>query len=151
MNTRRKFLFDCSTAVAALALVPIASIGASAPSADRRSIRQISHATFASQVNTAFRVQLQAGQVVKLKLLKAPSAPAVPALLGSRPAADAGNERFSLVFSGPEDCPLASAIHQFEHDKLGRFEMYIGEIGLRDGIDIRYEAVFNQRVPAQLT
>jgi hypothetical protein len=151
MNTRRKFLFDCSTAVAALALVPITSIGVSASTLSRRSVGQISHATFASQVDTTFRVQLPSGQVVKLKLLKAPSAPAVPALLGSRPAADAGNERFSLVFSGPKDCPLASAIHQFEHDELGRFEMYIGEIGLRDGIDIRYEAVFNQRVPAQLT
>ena len=151
MNTRRKFLFDCSAAVVTIALVPIASTGASATSAADRSIGQISHATFAGQINTIFRVQLPSGQVVALKLLKAPLA--TPAYLrpGSCQPVDADNEKFSLIFSGPLDCPLESAIHQFEHDELGRFEMHIGEFGQRDTTDIRYEAVFNQRAPTALT
>lgn len=151
MNTRRKFLFDCSAAVATLALVPIDSIGAPAPFVLGRSVGQVSYATFAAQVNTIFRVQLQPGQVAKLKLLKAPQALPVRVLAGSRLPADAGNERFSLIFSGPMDSPLASAIYQFEHDELGQFEIYIGEIGQRDGTGIRYEAVFNRSAPATLT
>jgi hypothetical protein len=61
---------------------------------------------------------------------------------------DANNERFSLIFTGPNTSPLAAAIHTFEHNELGRFEMYFGEIGLRNGNRIRYEAVFNQ--PAEI-
>jgi hypothetical protein len=151
MNTRRKFLFDCSAAVATLALAPITSIGASSTTnSGSWPIEQIRHAAFAGQINTIFRAQLPSGQIVKLKLLKAPLAQPVR-LSGSRLPADAENEKFSLIFSGPKDFPLASAIHQFEHNELGRFEMHVGEIGQRDETDIRYEAVFNQCVPTALT
>jgi hypothetical protein len=88
---------------------------------------------------------------VELKLLKAPVAPPTPARPGHRPPGDAGNEKFSLIFSGPKEALLASAIHQFEHRHLGRFEMYIGQIGARDTDGVRYEAVFNQPAPAAST
>ena len=35
-------------------------------------------------------------------------------------------------------------MHSFEHPRLGGFEMYFGEISVRDNAGIRYEAVFNQ-------
>ena len=149
MSTRRQFLFDCSTAVGSLALVPMSSVKPST-SADGRvpSPRQIGYTALAGQINTLFRVRLSPGQLVELKLLKAPLAPARTSLPGRRSAGEAGHARFSLIFSGPKEALLASAIHRFEHDRLGRFEMHIGPIGSPDLAGARYEAVFNQSASA---
>ena len=81
-----------------------------------------------------------------LQLIKARLAPRRLVAPGRRPPVDAENEKFSLIFRGREHSPLASAIHSFEHPRLGRFEMFFGEIGARDGAGVRYEAVFNQPV-----
>jgi hypothetical protein len=144
MNTRRKFLFDCSVAMAGLSLVPLHSAGQLVQPCERfQSIAKLSYPSLSGQLNTLFRVHLSPGQVVELKLLKARLTPPTHTMPGSRPPGDAGNEKFSLIFSGPKETLLASAIHQFEHRHLGRFEMYIGQIGMpADGV--RYEAVFNQ-------
>jgi hypothetical protein len=87
----------------------------------------LSYAAFAAQINTRFRL-----------------APPIASTPGQRPSPDANNERFSLIFTGPDTAPLLAAIHFFEHNELGRFEIYFGEIGLRKNDCIRYEAVFNQ-------
>jgi hypothetical protein len=145
VSTRRKFLFDCSTAMAALALFPLKSAGQLVqPRRDFQSLGQLSYQSLAGQLDTLFRVHLSPQQVVELKLLKAQVAPPTPIRPGHPPPGDAGNEKFSLIFSGPKEVLLASAIHQFEHAHLGRFEMYIGQIGTRDTERVRYEAVFNQ-------
>jgi hypothetical protein len=149
MSTRRKFLFDCSTAMAALALFPLKSAGQLAqPRGDFKSLVQLSYRSLAGQLNTLFRVHLSPRQVVELKLLKAQIAPPTPIRPGHPPPGDAGNEKFSLIFIGPKAVLLASAIHQFEHGRLGRFEMYIGQIGPQDREKVRYEAVFNQPAPS---
>ena len=146
MSTRRKFLFDCSSAVAFLAFFPPGLVTLrAAPCADAQSIDQMSYAMLADQVNTTFRVRALSGRKVELTLLKAPLAR--PPRAGRRPAADAGNEKFALVFSGPKHDLIASAIHPFEHDQLGRFEMYIGRIGTQDTRRVRYESVFNRPAP----
>lgn len=145
MKTRRKFLFDCSTAMAGLALVPLHSAGQLAQSREGfRFPGKLSYSSLAGQVDTVFRVRLSPRQIVELKLLKARLGPPTPARPGRRLPGDAGNEKFSLIFSGPKDALLASAIHQFEHRHLGRFEMYIGQIGPQGADGARYEAVFNQ-------
>ncbi len=145
MNTRRKFLSECTMSLAALALLPTATIGWSATAAgSAESPDPLNHEALAGQINTLFRVHLSSGRVVELKLLKAPLAPPTSALPGRRPPGDAGYEKFSLIFSGSKDALLASAIHQFEHNQLGRFEMHIGQIGAPDASSVRYEAVFNQ-------
>jgi hypothetical protein len=151
MSNRRKFLFDCSTAMAAVALFPLKSAGQLAqPRGDFESLGQLSYRSLAGQLHTLFRVRLSPQQVVELKLLKAQVTPSTPIRPG-RPPGDAGNEKFSLVFSGPKEMLLAAAIHQFEHRQLGRFEMYIGQIGTQDTERVRYEAVFNQPAPAVST
>ena len=145
MSTRRQFISDCSTAVAGLALVPMGAIGLSAMTPQAAaSLERMSYPALASQVNTTFWVHLPSRRVVKLKLLKAPLARPTPATPGCRPPSDVGNEKFSLIFSGPKEALLASAIHRFEHGQLGRFEMHIGQIGTPDAEGVRYEAVFNQ-------
>jgi len=133
-------------------LCPFKSTGQlSLPRGDVQSLGQLRYESLAGQVNTLFRVRLSPRQVVKLKLLKARVTPPTPALPGRRPPGDAGNEKFSLIFSGPREELLASAIHQFEHRHLGRFEMYIGQIGAPDTDNVRYEAVFNCPAPGTLT
>ena len=131
--------------MAGLALVPLHSVGQLAqPREAFQSHAKLSYSSLASEVNTLFRVRLSPGQDVELKLLKARVAPPTPARPGRRPPGDAGNEKFSLIFCGPNEALLASAIHQFEHQHLGTFEMYIGRIGIPDTDGVRYEAVFNQ-------
>jgi hypothetical protein len=83
-------------------------------------------------------------RTVELKLLKAPCAPATPATPGRRPPGDARNEKFSLIFSGPKEELIEPAIYRFEHEKLGAFEMYVGQIGTRETETVRYETVFNR-------
>jgi hypothetical protein len=152
MSTRRKFIFDCSTAVAAFGLLPMSSFSLPATSGGGfQSLEQISYPALAGQINTVFRVRLSTLRAVELKLLKAPLVPPTPMTLGRRLPGDARNEKFSLIFSGPEQTLLPSAIHRFEHEQLGRFEMYIGQIGKQDSESIRYETVFNRPVPKATT
>jgi hypothetical protein len=151
VNTRRQFLFNCSASLAALVLAPIATAQVSARHAGETELpRPLTYATFCSQINTFFQVPLASGEVVKLKLLKAPLARPTPVVPGRRPPGDAGNEKFSLIFSGPKGAPLASAIHSFAHPRLGGFELYIGQFGSPDMESIRYEAVFNQPASAAI-
>jgi hypothetical protein len=129
----------------AIALFPLQSAGQLAqPGGELGSPKQLNYRSLAGQLNALFRVHLSPREVVELKLLKARLAPPAPTRPGHRPPRDATNEKFSLIFSGPKEALLASAIHQFENQDLGRFEMYIGQIGTEDTERVRYEAVFNQ-------
>jgi hypothetical protein len=151
--TRRQFLYDCSAAMAVLAACPISGLAGRANTGKFRSLTQITYSQLAAQIHTPFRVYAPSGRVVELTLLKAPLAAPSPLVLGRRPPGDAGNEKFSLIFSGPRDELLSDAIHPFEHDQLGRFNMYIGQIGTRDPKRVRYQSVFNRpagRTQAQL-
>lgn len=144
MSTRRQFLRDCSAALAGLVVVPIMPLAAPAATAgEKRAPNPMSYAALAAQVNTLFRVRLDTGKQVTLKLLKARLTPTKPLRAGSRPPADAGNEKFSLLFSGPKDELLPEAIHRIEHDVLGKLDLYLGRIGTPDEASVRYEAVFN--------
>ncbi len=147
MKTRRTFLSDCTLSLAALALVPASSISVSAM-AGAGSATRLNHAVLSQQVHTLFKVRLDSGQVVNLTLLKAPLVMPPRTAVGRKPPGDVNHEKFSLIFSGPKDGLLASAIHQIEHPELGRFEMHLGPIGMPGADGLRYEAVFNQPVSA---
>jgi len=139
--------------MAALALAPMSSAGLSAiaDGGNIQSLAQMGYAVLAGQINTLFRVCLSPGRAVELKLLKAPLASPSPTMPGHRSPGDSRNEKFSLIFSGPKDVLLESAIHQFEHRQLGQFEMYIDQIGTQDPDRVRYEAVFNRPATAAST
>jgi hypothetical protein len=148
MITRRKFLCDYSTAAAAMALFPMSFDRKPALSGNGlQCLDQMSYPVLAGQINTVFRVCLSPRQVVELKLIKAPLAPPTPVKPGGRLPGDAGNEKFSLIFSGLKDEFIPDAIHRVEHGQLGRFDMYIGQIGARDTDQSRYETVFNRPAP----
>ena len=134
--------------MAVMAVFPASAFGKTANAGrDFRSLTRISYSHLAAQIHTQFRVYAPSGRVVELRLLKAPLTAPSPVVPGRRPPADAGNEKFSLVFSGPQDDLLPEAIHPFEHDELGRFDMYIGLIGPRNLERVRYQSVFNRPVP----
>jgi hypothetical protein len=148
MSSRRKFIFDCSTAVAAFSFLPMGSFCRPAVSGgSHRSLDDLSYPVFAAQINTLFRVRFSTLQTVELKLLKAPLAPSTPITPGRRLPGDAGYEKFSLIFVGEKHALLPSAIHRFAHEELGWFEMYIGQVGATDADDVRYEAGFNRPPP----
>ena len=133
----------------ALAVAPLTSIAETATSTRNfRPLETLSYAELAAQVNTAFHVWVSPGQVVELKLLKAPLARPTPVRPGQPLPGDAGYEKFSLIFSGANDVMVASSIHRFEHDHLGRFEMFIGQIGMPKSDTVRYEAGFNRPASA---
>ncbi|HEY2084306.1 MAG TPA: hypothetical protein VGI88_16115 [Verrucomicrobiae bacterium] len=105
---------------------------------------RISYSALAGQINTLFRVRPSPLRTVDLTLLKAPLAPPTPVAFGRPIPSDARNEKFSLIFSGPKEELIEPAIYRFEHEKLGAFEMYVGQIGTRETDCVRYETVFNR-------
>jgi hypothetical protein len=94
-------------------------------------------ATFLPLTKTRFRVQIGPGSVVELELTEATGT------RGTRPSGAADNVSFSLCFSGPADPVLEQRMHVFEHDQIGRFNLFIVFIGRMAGVP-QYEAVFNR-------
>jgi hypothetical protein len=144
--TRRQFLYNGSAAMAVMTVFPTSAFAKTA-NAGRDPLARISYSQLAAQIHTQFRVYAPSGRVVELRLLKAPLRAPYPIVPGRRPPADAGNEKFSLIFIGPPDELIPDAIHPFEHGELGRFSMYIGRIGPRDSDRVRYQSVFNRPAP----
>ena len=149
MNSRRKFILDCSIFDGCTTAAPVSSFSLpSVSSGELGSVENIGRQEFFRKIGTVFRVRLSCGAAVDLKLLKAPLASPKRVTQGRPLAGDAGYEKFSLIFSGPKNALLPSVIHYFEHEELGRFEMYLGQIGTINNEDVRYEAGFNRPAPA---
>ena len=87
--------------------------------------------TFADRVGEVFRVDTGSG-IVEMRLVE------VTESVRSGPGA---RTPFSLVFLQPGGDVLPQQIYAFEHDELGRFEIFIVPIG-RDADGVQYEAVF---------
>ncbi|HXU76984.1 MAG TPA: hypothetical protein VN794_10465 [Methylomirabilota bacterium] len=107
----------------------------------RTALDQITFDHFASQLNTAFTVQQGSGAAGALHLIQA----RLHSPANSPAAADAANEKFSLVFSGAASQPLSQDTYSFVHPALGRFEMFISQVGptAKEGQSF-YEAIFNR-------
>ena len=88
--------------------------------------------TFADRVGEIFRVDTGSA-IVELRLVEV-SEPSQPDPSGARTP-------FSLIFLEPSGGVLPQQIYAFEHDELGRFDIFIVPIG-RDADGVRYEAVF---------
>ena len=92
---------------------------------------------FAPLVNSVFRARQDAGEPIELVLVEAK-----PLQVSGADAASRARS-FSLIFHGPEKFPLPQKTHAFEHEKLGRFALFIVPIGRGPGV-FRYQAVFNR-------
>ena len=90
---------------------------------------------FTKNLNTNFRVVVDAPKPIDLKLVAVTPRP-------SGPTEEAGMERFSAVFSGPLDIFLPQQTYRLSHPEMGEFDIFLVVIGQEvDGF--RYEAVYN--------
>jgi hypothetical protein len=124
MTSRRRFLRDSS--FFAVALLP-ASVLAGRIGARTTSLDQLRFGAFAAHAGSTFWVLQDRGPAIGLELAQATLQPPVNPSQATAP--DAWNEKFSLVFRGLTNQALDADTHLFEHDRLGRFEMFITPIG----------------------
>jgi hypothetical protein len=111
---------------------------APAPGGDRPS-----HAAFARQVGTEFRIQPGALESLTLRLRSVSDLGHAPAP-ARQPAP--GREGFSLLFSGPAKPFLSQATYPVDHPRLGSFLLFLVPVGLRTS-EPSYEAVINRLWP----
>jgi hypothetical protein len=140
MANRRKFLLTCSAAAVSSTFLPRNLFAA--PSRFRTvATPGIGFETFAALVNTDFEVRDADGNGGTLELIEVTEwAPH-----SQNPnAEDAANEKFSLLFRGLVTEKLSQKIYWFEHSALGRFELYISQVGQKGPLISEYEAVFNR-------
>jgi|SRR5882672_9589528 len=90
------------------------------------------HAAFAQHLNTIFRVYLDDGNTVDAELITVSDL-----LLSPR------QERFAIVFRGPNETFLGQGNRRLAHDQLGEFELFLVPV-FQDDQGTNYEAVFNR-------
>jgi hypothetical protein len=86
--------------------------------------------TFAGHLNSTFRFHHQPA-ATELELVDVADGSAQ------------GHVNFSLLFRGPRQPLLPQRIYPVEHDRLGRFDLFIVPVK-RDAQGLYYEAVFNR-------
>ena len=103
---------------------------------------QLKLETFSPWLKSKFRVALDSANFLEVELASA-NALTHP----GQPQAAVGSlqESFSLVFHGPDNRFLPQRIYPFEHDQIGRFELFIVPIGQKPGF-IEYQAIFNRLI-----
>jgi hypothetical protein len=94
---------------------------------------------FTKNLNTNFRVVVEAPKPIDLKLVAVTPRP-------SGPTEEAGMERFSAVFSGPRDIFLPQQTYRVSHPEMGEFDLFLVAIG-QEADGFRYEAVYNYYKP----
>jgi hypothetical protein len=90
------------------------------------------HEVFVEYVNTTFRVQLDDSNTVETELIEV-----------SELKLSSQQERFAIVFRGPNETLLGQGTRRFEHDEIGKFDLFLVPIS-RDEQGTYYEAVFNR-------
>jgi len=95
----------------------------------------LTEAQFAEQLNTTFRVRVDAPQPLELKLIEVKG--------WHRQAQEQREmERFSVFFKGPANILMPQHIYTLEHEQLGTFDIFL--VPVAQGEDgFRYEAIFN--------
>jgi len=141
MQTRRKFLRDCSIAAVTTSVIPSTALTqnhfARMTIANGPGLEQ-----FARHLQTTFTARTSAMRV-KLILVEA------EAFTAATPnSEDARNEKFTLLFRGPTQQPLEQDNYLFEHPHLGRNAIFIVPIGCPDPAHCYYEAIFDRPINA---
>jgi len=110
---------------------------------NKTTIDQLKLETFAPLVGGRFRVYPDAAGSIELVLVEATEFRGH----GNKPAPGTGliQESFSVLFDGPDNRLLPQGMYAFEHEGLGRFELFIVPVGRKPGA-FEYQAVFNRLV-----
>ncbi|GEM_PF-280834 len=89
---------------------------------------------FSRHLNSMFQVRLE-DHVLELKLVE------VNAYLPGKNE-QAGMERFSIYFDGPQDLCLPQNVYHLEHPAMGELDLFLVPVAASEK-GFRYEAVFN--------
>ena len=92
-------------------------------------------AEFAKNVNTKFRLVVDAPQPIDLTLVSV-----TPRKI--EPHEQSGMERFSAVFKGPLEIFLPQQTYRLSHPEMGEFDIFLVAIG-QESDGFQYEAVYN--------
>ena len=103
---------------------------------------QLKLETFSPWLKSKFRVALDSANFLEVELA---SANALTQPVQPQAAGGSLQESFALVFHGPDNRFLPQRIYPFEHDQIGRFELFIVPIGQKPGF-IQYQAIFNRLI-----
>jgi len=90
---------------------------------------------FRQNLNTPFKVQVEAPIPIELTLVGVESRP-------SEPHEEQGMERFSVFFKSPLEVLLQQATYRLVHPQMGEFDVFLGPIA-QESDGYRYEAVYN--------
>jgi hypothetical protein len=140
-HSRRQFVSACATAVAGLAGVPWAALGA-AKSKRCVSLGDLRFDHFSRQLHTPFQVADAAGGSQNLTLCDVFQ----QGIQTSSPMANGPYESFSLMFQGDPERVLGQDTYDFMHDSLGRFDMFIVPVGPAG--TGRYQAILSRLKPS---
>ena len=88
--------------------------------------------SFSEQMHTRFRLLRDGADPLPLELIEVKESDPSPKI-----------ELFSLHFRGPAAPRMAQHIYTLEHDKLGRFDIFLTAIA-GDAEGITYESVFHR-------
>jgi hypothetical protein len=87
---------------------------------------------FSKELGTRFRMHYGQSETADLELISAKDISPTPR-----------HPQFSLIFLGPESCPISQQIYELEHETLGTMNIFLVPIG-KDSRGVEYEAVFNR-------
>lgn len=106
-------------------------------------IEKLTLEIFSPLVNSKFKLSVDDAHSVNVELTEA------KALDGPHTVKPDRNgmvqDVFSLLFDGPENPILPQRIYSFEHEKIGRFDLFIVPVK-KIPAGIRYQALFNRSV-----
>ena len=95
-------------------------------------IEHLTRESFSEQLNTKLRLSAGAEKFIEVELIEVVDGFEVP-----------GQDSFSAVFRGPLEAFFPQGTYLLEHERLGRFELFLVPIR-RDTEGFAYEAVFNR-------
>ncbi len=96
------------------------------------SLESLNSKSFSEQLHTQFRLLREGAEPLPLELIEVKESDPSPKV-----------ELFTLQFRGPATPRMAQHIHTLEHDKLGRFDIFLTAIA-GDAQGITYESVFHR-------
>ncbi len=96
------------------------------------SLESLNSRIFSEQLHTQFRLLREGAEPLSLELIEVKESDPSPQI-----------ELFSLHFRGPAAPRMVQQIHTLEHDKLGRFDIFLTAIA-GDAQGITYESVFHR-------
>jgi len=92
----------------------------------------LTHEEFTKHLNSKFQVQNEENIPAELELIEISELKLYPR-----------QEEFSLEFRSPSNMFLSQGVHNFSHDQMGQFELFIVPVK-QDEHGFYYQAIFNR-------